>query len=87
MFLKVFGNDAVACLFSRDWKHRESGLRFISRKAVKILTETKTTNTYFDTKWELLGVCSCILKHIMADPVYNVYVAALVRNVSQNVST
>ncbi|XP_057298796.1 mitogen-activated protein kinase kinase kinase 1-like isoform X2 [Hydractinia symbiolongicarpus] len=76
-WVQVFGNDAVACLFSRDWKHRESGLRFISRKAVKILTEKKTTNTYFDTKWELLGVCSCILKHIMADPVYNVYVAAL----------
>lgn len=76
-WVHIMGNDAVACLFSRDWKHRESGLRFVSRKAVKILTEKKTTASYTSTKWELLRVCAAILNHVIADPVYNVYLAAL----------
>jgi len=65
-------------LFSKDWKHRECGLRFISRKAVKVLTERRTTVSYKENKWELLSVCASVLTHIMADPVYTVYVAALV---------
>ena len=68
----------MECLFSRDWKHRESGLRYISRKAVKILNEKRTTTSYTETKWEMLNVSATILSHIIADPVYTVYVAALV---------
>ena len=75
---QVFGNDPIACLFSRDWKHRESGLRFVSRKAVRVLTERRSTTSYKESRWELLKVCSAVLAHITADPVYNVYVAALV---------
>lgn len=74
----MFGVDSVACLFSRDWKHRESGLRHISRKAVKILQERRTTTSYVETKFEVLSVCSSILTYIIKDRVYNVYVAGLV---------
>ncbi|XP_066914718.1 mitogen-activated protein kinase kinase kinase 1-like isoform X2 [Clytia hemisphaerica] len=76
-WVQVFGNDPVACLFSKDWKHRECGLRFISRKAVKVLSEKRTTVSYRETKWELLSVCTAVLAYIVSDPVYNVYVAAL----------
>ena len=78
---QVFGNDPVACLFSRDWKHRECGLRFVSRKAVRVLTERRSTTSYKESRWELLKVCAAVLAHIMADPVYSVYVAALVRSI------
>ena len=78
---QVFGNDPVACLFSRDWKHRECGLRFVSRKVVRVLTERRSTTSYKESRWELLKVCAAVLAHIMADPVYSVYVAALVRSI------
>jgi len=45
---------------------------------VKVLTERRTTVSYKENKWELLSVCASVLTHIMADPVYTVYVAALV---------
>ena len=68
----------VACLLSRDWKNRETGLKYMSRKVTKVLNERRTTNSYQETRWNVLDVCCTVLKHMSGDPVYNVYVGALV---------
>ncbi|XP_065640686.1 mitogen-activated protein kinase kinase kinase 1 isoform X2 [Hydra vulgaris] len=76
-WIEIFGFDAVACLFSRDWKHRESGLRYISRKAVKTLTERRSTTSYVENKHETIQAFTAVLEYVLADPVYNVFIGAL----------
>ena len=68
----------VACLLSRDWKNRETGLKYMSRRVTKVLNERRTTTSYQETRWNVLDVCCTVLKHMSGDPVYNVYVGALV---------
>ena len=68
----------VACLLSKDWKNRETGLKYMSRKVTKVLNERRTTSSYQETRWNVLDVCCSVLKHMSSDPVYNVYVGALV---------
>ncbi|XP_065069659.1 mitogen-activated protein kinase kinase kinase 1-like isoform X2 [Rhopilema esculentum] len=76
-WVQIFGNDMVACLLSRDWKNRETGLKYMSRKVTKVLNERRTTTSYQETRWSVLDVCCSVLKHMSSDPVYNVYVGAL----------
>ena len=35
----MWGRDLVACLFSRDWLNRETGLRRLARELVRILQQ------------------------------------------------
>jgi hypothetical protein len=37
-----YGRDLVACLFSRDWVKRETGLRRLAREVVKLLSTTSS---------------------------------------------
>jgi len=76
-WVQIFGKDMVACLLSRDWKNRETGLKYMSRRVTKVLNERRTTSSYQETRWNVLDVCCTVLKHMSGDPVYNVYVGAL----------
>ncbi len=50
----------------------------MSRKVTKVLNEKRTTTSYQQTRWSILEVCCSVLKTMSSDPVYNVYVGALV---------
>eukprot|EP00794_Sanderia_malayensis_P007875 gene7873-8725_t len=76
-WVHIFGKDMVACLLSRDWKNRETGLKYMSRKVTKVLNEKRTTTSYQQTRWSVIEVCCSVLKTMSSDPVYNVYVGAL----------
>lgn len=73
-------------LFSRSWVVREYGLRMLSRDAVTMLllgvgegrsgvcvSAERQENTR-----QLLECCFSVLTHMLADPVYKVFVAGLV---------
>ncbi|EDO27976.1 predicted protein, partial [Nematostella vectensis] len=70
----AFGEELVSCLFSREWNIREIALRRLSRDIYSYLRNEGSNLT------DLTAVeASCSLLTMMCgDPVYRVYVAALV---------
>ena len=86
-WLKVLSEDIVMRLFSRSWVVREYGLRMLSRDAVTMLllgvgegrsgvqvSAERQHNTHL-----VLECCFSVLSHMIADRVYRVFVATLVR--------
>jgi len=76
-WITYFGRDLVACLFSRDWVKRETGLRRLAREVVNILQTGSGPLEYtekVDRSWKC---CSEILATMIEDKVYKVYLAAI----------
>jgi len=82
-WIPFFGRDLVACLFSRDWVKRETGLRRLAREIVKILQQampgshqngTEPYSEKVDRSWKC---CADMLSMMIEDKVYKVYLAAV----------
>lgn len=65
----------MSCMFSREWSIRETALRRLSKDLDTILTN----GTSGTTSMTALEACCSLLSMMCSDPVYKVYVAALVR--------
>ena len=83
---QVLGEEVVSCLFSKNWVAREAGLKQMGRLAVGelllgvgegrmgvVVSPTRQASTH-----NMLECCCSVLAFICADPVYKVFVAALV---------
>uniref|UniRef100_A0A1B6BZG6 Mitogen-activated protein kinase kinase kinase n=1 Tax=Clastoptera arizonana TaxID=38151 RepID=A0A1B6BZG6_9HEMI len=69
-WMKVLGKDLVSCLYSKDWKARECGLREL---AMEVETACQCDNEEHQQK--LLNYCARILSTFVADSVFKVYLA------------
>ncbi len=88
---QVFGLELVGCLFSRNWNIREMALRRLSHDVSGALLLANGEHSLASTgaglgtaAGEVSGdvvveSCCSVLSMVCADPVYKVYVAALVR--------
>lgn len=75
-WVRVFGKELVACLFSRDWAVRETGLRRLAHEVVKVL-HWDLLVTGEDKRQQVIRCCANILAQVANDPVYKVYLACL----------
>ncbi|XP_042869401.1 mitogen-activated protein kinase kinase kinase 1-like [Penaeus japonicus] len=75
-WVQVFGKELVACLFSRDWAVRETGLRRLAHEVVKVLHWDRLV-TGEDKRRQVIHCCANILAQVANDPVYKVYLACL----------
>lgn len=89
-FVQVFGLELVGCLFSRNWNIREMALRRLSHDVSGALLLANGERSVAgasagpglgtDVSGDVVVECCCsVLSMVCADPVYKVYVAALVR--------
>ena len=71
--LQAFGENLVCCLFSREWNVRETALRRLSKDINTVFLEGSSAQNVaaFEAGCSLLSM-------MCGDPVYRVYVAALV---------
>jgi hypothetical protein len=65
----------VACLFSRDWVKRETGLRRLAREVVKLLQQAG--QEYSERVERAWRCCADMLAMLVEDKVYKVYLAAI----------
>lgn len=72
-YMQAFGENLVCCLFSREWNVRETALRRLSKDINTIFMEGSSSQNM--TAFE---ACCSLLSMMCGDPVYRVYVAALV---------
>ena len=76
-----FGRDLVACLFSRDWVKRETGLRRLAREVVKLLAPQQNVVgvvvEYSERVERAWRCCADMLAMMIEDKVYKVYLAAV----------
>ena len=75
-WIQHFGRDLVACLFSRDWLKRETGLRRLAREVVKLL-QTGAGQDYTERQERSWRCCADMLAMMIEDKVYKVYLAAV----------
>lgn len=75
-WVHVFGKELVACLFSRDWAVRETGLRRLAHEVVKVLHWDRLV-TGEEKRQLVIHCCANILAQVANDPVYKVYLACL----------
>jgi len=70
---QAFGENLVCCLFSREWNVRETALRRLSKDINTVFLEGSSAQNMaaFEAGCSLLSM-------MCGDPVYRVYVAALV---------
>lgn len=71
---QAFGENLVCCLFSREWNARETALRRLSKDITASFVEGSNAQ-----KMSAFQACCSLLSMMCGDPVYRVYVAALVR--------
>jgi len=76
-WISHFDRDLVACLFSRDWVKRETGLRRLAREVVKILQTCSGAQEYSERVDKSWKCCSEMLATMIEDKVYKVYLAAV----------
>jgi len=82
-WIPSFGRDLVACLFSRDWVKRETGLRRLAREIVKILQQAipgshqNGMESYSEKVEKSWKICADMLSMMIEDKVYKVYLAAV----------
>jgi hypothetical protein len=77
-----YGRDLVACLFSRDWVKRETGLRRLAREVVKLLQPPSQPPgpgvlEYSERVERAWKCCADMLAMLIEDKVYKVYLAAV----------
>ena len=75
---QAFGENLVCCLFSREWNARETALRRLSKDITASFVEGSNAQ-----KMSAFQACCSLLSMMCGDPVYRVYVAALVCRHSQ----
>ena len=63
----------MCCLFSREWNVRETALRRLSKDISTVFLEGSNTQNM-----AAFEACCSLLSMMCGDPVYRVYVAALV---------
>jgi len=86
-WFQVLSDEIVTRLFSRSWVVREYGLRMLSRDAVTVLllgvgegrSGVQVSAERQENTRVMLEGCFSVLTHMLADPVYKVFIAALVR--------
>ena len=71
----MFGENLVSCLFSKAWNYREKGLQHLCKEVKSMLTNENLSSF----PENVLSSCSQIIAMMCADPVYPVYVHAVVR--------
>ncbi|PSN44002.1 hypothetical protein C0J52_16489 [Blattella germanica] len=71
-WMKVFGSDLVSCLYSRDWKVREMAIRRLTTE----LVFSQLSDTELE-KEQVLLCCAKILKMVVADPVFGVFLSCV----------
>lgn len=90
---QVFGIELVGCLFSRNWNIREMALRRLSHDVSGALLLANGEHSMVNagagagigtagseiSAEVVVESCCSVLSMVCADPVYKVYVAALVR--------
>ena len=76
----MFGLDVTSCLLSRKWNVRETALHRVTQKVVALLLSCASQQEDEASIIKVVEACSQIVAHRCADPVYKVFVAALVRN-------
>jgi len=85
-WFQVLSEEIVVRLLSRSWVVREDGLRMLSRAAVTALlsdvggsqSDIQVSVEFQENTQLMLECCFSVLTHMLADPVYNVFVAGLV---------
>ena len=75
-WIQLYGRDLVACLFSRDWVKRETGLRRLAREVVRLL-QCGAGQEYSERQERGWRCCAEILAMMIEDKVYKVYLAAV----------
>lgn len=70
---QAFGESLVCCLFSREWNARETALRRLSKDITASFVEGGSAQNM-----AAFQACCSLLSMMCGDPVYRVYVAALV---------
>jgi len=75
-WIQHYGRDLVACLLSRDWVKRETGLRRLAREVVRVL-QTGAGQEYSERQERSWRCCADMLAMMIEDKVYKVYLAAL----------
>lgn len=85
-WFQVLSEEIVVRLLSRSWVVREDGLRMLSHATVTaLLSDVGSNQSDIHVSAEcqentklMLECCFNVLTHMLADPVYNVFVAGLV---------
>ena len=83
---QILGEELVSCLFSKNWQAREIGVRGVGRVASGALllgvgvgrAGVMVSPSRQATTHTMLECCASVLAVMCADPVYKVFVAALV---------
>lgn len=75
-WIQYYGRDLVACLFSKDWVKRETGLRRLAREVVKLL-QSGAGQEYTERQERGWRCCADMLAMMIEDKVYKVYLAAV----------
>ena len=76
---QVFGKPLVACLLSNQWPVRETALNRLAQDVVAMLLRGNANDGL--SVETIVRTCCLIVTHCCSDPVFKVYVAALVRKV------
>lgn len=82
-WIQNLGVDLVACLFSRNWSIRETGLKHLAKEmAQQLLGVTKDNNIPMslgdrEAMIKLLECCFSVVAFMCQDPVYRVFVGCL----------
>lgn len=80
---EVFGGDLVNCLYSRDWRMRETALRWLSQEMLEEMVYQNGLNGFvssgqcYSRREDMIQCCCQMLALVAADPVYRVYLACL----------
>ncbi|KAK3580955.1 hypothetical protein CHS0354_006982 [Potamilus streckersoni] len=84
-WIENFGEDLVACLFSRNWSIRETGLKHLGREVLAVMLQSSgdgrsgivlSPNRQSDP-YKILGCFFSVLAFMVSDPVYKVFIAGL----------
>ena len=76
-WITQYGRDLVACLLSRDWVKRETGLRRLAREVVRILEVANINGEYSEKTERAWKCCAEMLATMIEDKVFKVYLAAV----------
>ncbi|KAL3869798.1 hypothetical protein ACJMK2_042435 [Sinanodonta woodiana] len=84
-WIENLGEDLVACLFSRNWSIRETGLKHLGREVLAVLLRSSgdgrsgivLSPDRQSDPYKILGCFFSVLAFMVSDPVYKVFIAGL----------
>lgn len=83
IYFQTFSVDIVQKLISKNWTDREIGLRHFS-EGVLLLGVKTVEEQHESCSLATFESVMSVLSHMVLDPVYKVFVAALVRKFNEN---